>query len=120
MAQQLYFSRDSKLYVEFANKVWEVPVLDGFSFSQATNTSDITLAEMQGADGISRRGRRLFTDSLAPAEWSFSSYVRPYKATEHGAVEEVLWAVMAGADSYVAPGEGGGLANLTDNTGSVN
>ena len=59
MAQQLYFSRDSKLYVEFDNQVWEIPVLDGFSFSQSTNTSDITLAEMQGSDGISRRGRRL-------------------------------------------------------------
>ena len=101
MAQQLYFSRDSKLYVEFDNQVWEVPVLDGFSFSQSTNTSDITLAEMQGSDGISRRGRRLFTDSLAPAEWSFSTYVRPfYSGSEHHAVEEVLWAAMAGADKF--------------------
>lgn len=101
MAQQLYFSRDSKLYIEFDSKVWEIPVLDGFSFSQATNTTDIALSEMQGSDGISRRGRRLFTDSLAPAEWSFSSYVRPfYTGTEHHAVEEVLWAVMAGADKY--------------------
>jgi len=116
MAQQLYFSRDSKLYVEFANKVWEVPVLDGFSFSQSTNTSDITLAEMQGADGISRRGRRLFTDSLAPAEWSFSTYVRPYKSTEHGAVEEVLWAVMAGADSYIVPGTDTGIGTVSVNT----
>lgn len=105
MAQQLYFSRDSKLYLEFASKLWEIPVLDGFSFSQSTNTSDITLAEMQGADGISRRGRRLFTDSLAPAEWSFATYVRPFKTTsasanEHHAVEEALWAVMAGADTF--------------------
>src|SRR5210317_16069 len=101
MAQQLYFSRDSKLYVEFDNQVWEIPVLDGFSFSQSTNTSDITLAEMQGSDGISRRGRRLFTDSLAPAEWSFSTYVRPfYSGSEHHAVEEVLWAAMAGADKF--------------------
>ena len=120
MAQQLYFSRDSKLYLEFDNKVWEIPVLDGFSFSQATNTSDITLSEMQGADGISRRGRRLFTDSLAPAEWSFSTYVRPYLSTEHGAVEEALWAVMAGADKYAAANAGGGLANVTNNGGSVN
>ena len=105
MAQQLYFSRDSKLYMEFDSKMWEIPILDGFSFSQSTNTSDITLSEMQGADGISRRGRRLFTDSLAPAEFSFSTYVRPFyttsasdSGTEHHAVEEALWAVMAGAD----------------------
>ena len=105
MAQSLYFARDSKLYLEFAGAVWEIPVLDGFSFSQATNTSDITLNEMQNPDGISRRGRRLFTDSLAPAEWSFSTYVRPYiSGSEHHAVEEALWNVMAGADAYGDPG----------------
>jgi len=104
MAEQLYFSRDSKLYVGFDNKVWEVPILDGFSFSQSTNQSEIGLSEMQGTDGLSRRGQRVFTDSLAPAEWSFSTYVRPFQTTtdgeEHRAVEEVLWAVMAGADKY--------------------
>lgn len=102
MAQQLYFSRDSKLFVELEGKLWEVPVLDGFSFSQTTNASEITLNEMQNTSGISRRGRRVFTDSLAPAEWSFSTYVRPFVSSngEHHAVEEVLWAVMAGADSY--------------------
>lgn len=112
MAAQLYFARDSKLFVEFDFKLWEVPVLDGFSFSQTTNSSDITLQEMQSADGISRRGRRMFTDSLAPAEFSFSSYVRPYynsTDTEHHAVEEVLWALMAGADQY----------GQTANTGAI-
>jgi hypothetical protein len=39
MAQQLYFSRDSKMFIEFDGVVWEVPVLDGFSFSQATNST---------------------------------------------------------------------------------
>ena len=117
MAQQLYFSRDSKMYIEFANYVWEVPVLDGFSFSQATNSSEITLAEMESSDGVSRRGRRAFNDSLAPGEWSFSTYVRPFKAAggtnysaanagraddaaQVHAVEEVLWALMAGAKNY--------------------
>ena len=123
MAEQLYFSRDSKLYVGFDNKVWEVPILDGFSFSQSTNQSEIGLSEMQGTDGLSRRGQRVFTDSLAPAEWSFSTYVRPFQTTtdgeEHRAVEEVLWAVMAGADKYKDSVSGaGGLiqGNFTDNT----
>ena len=78
MAQQLYFSRDTKVYVEIGSDVWEIPVLDGFSFSQATNSSEITLAEMESVGGVSRRGRRAFNDSLAPAEWSFSTYVRPF------------------------------------------
>ena len=115
MAQQLYFSRDSKMFLEFDSFVWEIPVLDGFSFSQATNSSEITLAEMESTGGVSRRGRRAFNDSLAPGEWSFSTYVRPFTAAgqsqgsgsadaaaEVHAVEEVLWALMAGADNYTS------------------
>ena len=97
--------------------LWEIPVLDGYSFSQTTNTSEIALAEMESSAGISRRGRRMFTDSLAPAEWSFSTYARPFKslagsvatgsqaadaATEVHAVEEVLWASMFGADKVLS------------------
>lgn len=107
MADKLYFSRDTKLYVELTSNagvhqgVWEVPVLDGFSFSQATNQTEIGLNEMESTAGISRRGRRLFTDSLAPAEWSFSTYIRPtLKGSNHHLVDEVLWAAMAGADIH--------------------
>lgn len=113
MADNLYFSRDTKLYATFKNAAgtvqaaFELPILDGFSFSQANNTSEITLSEMESSAGVSRRGRRLFNDSLAPAEWSFSTYVRPFESAgtdyvsgDNHAVEEVLWAQMAGADSY--------------------
>ena len=114
MAQQLYFSRDSKLFIEWSGTagLWEVPILDGFSFSQATNSSEITLAEMESTTASSRRGRRLFNDSLAPVEWSFSTYMRPFKsagggvagnadnAAEVHSVEEVLWALMAASDTY--------------------
>jgi hypothetical protein len=113
MADNLYFSRDTKLYATFKNATgtiqaaFELPILDGFSFSQANNTSEITLSEMESSTGISRRGRRLFNDSLAPAEWSFSTYVRPFESAgtdyvsgDNHAVEEVLWAQMAGADTY--------------------
>jgi hypothetical protein len=119
MAEQLFFSRDSKMYIEFNNAVWEVPVLDGFSFSQSTNQSEISLSEMQGADGLSRRGNRVFTDSLAPAEWSFSTYVRPYKVgTESHAVEEALWAVMAGADRYIDLMADNGIGTI-NTTGTI-
>jgi hypothetical protein len=95
-----------------ANK-WEVPILEGYSLSQSMNTSEVTLSEAS-IGGVSRRGRKMFNDSLAPVEFSFSTYARPYKATgsasgkstttanEHHAVEEVLWAMMAGADTYTA------------------
>lgn len=134
MAQQLYFSRDTRMFIQFRNTtdnsesaanlgkgaLFEIPILDGYSFSQSTNTSEITLAEMESTAGISRRGRRVFTDSLAPAEWSFSSYVRPFSSlgqnaltagqkaaevttgTDVHAVEEVLFASMFGADTYTS------------------
>jgi hypothetical protein len=98
--------------------IWELPIIDGFSMSQGTNTSEVTLNEMADGSGNSRRGRQLFTDSYAPAEWSFSTYMRPLVAsgtvanggidnvTRHHAVEEVLWAQMVGDGSYIAPVEG--------------
>jgi hypothetical protein len=113
MAQQLFFSRDTKVYIKKGDFVWDLPVLDGFSFSQATNSSEITLAEMEGTGGVSRRGRKQFNDSLAPAEWSFSTYVRPFKSAGSGtgaadsaakvhAIEEVLWALFSGPATYAS------------------
>ena len=113
MANQLYFSRDTKVFIKVGSAVWELPVLDGFSFSQATNSSEITLAEMESTGGVSRRGRRQFNDSLAPAEWSFSTYVRPFisagtgskaadDAANHHAVEEALWALFSGPAAYAS------------------
>ena len=112
MADKLYFSRDAKLYVELTSNagafqgLWEVPILDGFSFAQSTNQTEIGLSEMESTSGTSRRGRRLFTDSLAPAEWSFSTYIRPTikNTSEHHLVDEVLWAAMAGADLHSGNG----------------
>ena len=119
MAQQLYFSRDSQMFLEIVkadltSDVWKIPVLEGFSFSQATNTSEITLAEMEAGDGTSRRGRRAFNDSLAPVDFSFSTYIRPFKAAAGSAtgtadtaakvhaVEEALWALFGGRATYAS------------------
>jgi hypothetical protein len=131
-ADNLYFSRDTKVYVELlaansnesGNIVWEIPVLDGYSFSQAQNASEVTLSEMESATGESRRGRTMFNDSYAPAEWSFATYVRPFRSaggtygTPSGgvypadigspsagqgnvhAVEECLWALLAGGKYF--------------------
>lgn len=125
MADTLYFSRDTKVFVEIGNNVWEIPVLDGFSFSQATNSSEITLNEMADGSGNSRRGRRMFNDSYAPAEWSFSTYARPFasagsgskaadNAAKHHAVEEVLWAMMVGDATYSSFSFTGFTADTSD------
>ena len=117
-----FFSRDTKVFMKWAydstdTALYEIPVLDGFSFSQATNTSEVTLSEAADTSGNSKRGRAMFTDSYAPAEWAFNTYMRPTKSgtsnaaagspTEHAgnaqefAVEGPLWAAMS-ATSYDA------------------
>ena len=49
-----YFSRDVKVYAHVPlasaatkNMYYEIPVLDGFAFSQATTASEITLNQAQ-------------------------------------------------------------------------
>ena len=115
MADTFYFSRDTKVHLtDSAGAIYKIPVLDGFSFSQATNTSEITLNEM-ASSGVSRRARQMFTDSYAPAEWSFSTYIRPFKsgggdsggehaAVAHHMVEEALWNALAGSGAVGASG----------------
>ena len=136
----LFFQRDATLRV-FPNKsdgtfpsnsnAYDIPMLEGFSFSQSTNSSEITLSEMESTAGTSRRGRKMFNDSLAPVEWSFSTYIRPYIAAGSGAtswadsqvhlVDEVLWNALLSKYRIDEDGtSGASLANLTFSGGSGN
>jgi hypothetical protein len=108
-AATLQLSRNTHVYMEKSGVYWKLPVLDGYSFSQSTATTEVTLNEMQSVSGESNRGRAMFTNALEPAEWSFSTYARPFKtaadatgmATDaHTAVEEALWAFFFGATAY--------------------
>ena len=137
MSDKMFFSRDSKVFIDVGTTRYEIPVLDGFSFSQAQNASEITINEMSDSDGVSRRGRQMFNDSFAPAEWSFSTYARPFKSdgsdytlNQHHAVEEILWALMVGkADSTTvsgvvsaltaAPTTGGGATYVAGRTAGL-
>lgn len=105
-ASNLYFNKETRVFLEQGSNIWEIPVLNGYSYSQSTNTSEVTLAEMSDATGASRRGSRIFTDSFAPAEWSFDTYARPYLVTgtpdKMRAVEEPLWANFVANNSYAA------------------
>ena len=102
----LFFNKDTKVYIEQGSNIWEVPVLNGYSFSQSTNTSEVTLSEMSDSAGGSRRGSKMFTDSVAPTEWSFDTYVRPFLVAgtpnRMRAVEEVLWANFVANNTYTA------------------
>ena len=128
MADTFYFSRDTKIHVTpndadgaATSDVYNIPVLDGFSFSQATNTTEVTLNEMATAAGVSRRARQMFTDSYAPAEWSFQTYIRPFASAggtrgtdghssatdgEHHVVEEALWNALVAQDEPTGTNDG--------------
>jgi hypothetical protein len=82
---------------------FKIGVLDGYSFSQGSEATDVTINE---AGATPNRGSKRFNDSLPPAEWSFGTYVRPYKhganswrsSGTHDMVENILWASIAGKD----------------------
>ena len=120
-----HFSRDTKVFMKFHasadgtdDALNEIPVLDGYSFSQATNSSEITLNEAADSSGNSKRGRAMFNDSFAPAEWSFSTYMRPttsaaadtWASNGHAgsskkfAVEGPLWGAMSATTYNLASG----------------
>ena len=57
---------------------WEIQVLSDFTFSQGTEQQTITLNE---AGATPTRGQRSFNTAINPVDWSFGTYVRPYKTT---------------------------------------
>ena len=86
---------------EVTANTFRVGVLDGYSFSQGSDSSEVTISE---AGAAPNRGSKRFNDSLPPAEWSFGTYVRPFVhgaasfriAADHDCVENILWAALSG------------------------
>jgi len=84
-----------------AANTFRIGVLDGYSFSQGSESTDVMISE---AGATPSRGSKRFNDSLPPAEWSFATYVRPfthgaasYRAdTTYDCVENILWCALAG------------------------
>lgn len=84
----------------------EIQVLDGFTFSQNTNSDTVTISE-GGAAPV--RGQRAFNTSLAPVDFSFSSYIRPAFDDTNTVViaeEDVLWNAISGTGAIGATGAG--------------
>jgi hypothetical protein len=112
MAIQL--QREAKVFVSTVNtgwnnvNTWRLPVMAGFSFTQDTASSDITLNE---AGAAPTRGQKRFNDALNPVDVSFSTYLRPYKAStavqaggnitaaDHVDANAVLWEALATANT---------------------
>ena len=99
---------------------FKMGVLDGYSFSQSSDSTDVTINE---AGATPSRGSKRFNDSLAPAEWSLSTYVRPFKhgtssnrsSGTHDMCENILWAAIAGKDIT-----GGALSGTSATAVTVN
>lgn len=74
----------------FSNtNTFELQVQDGFTFSQNLNSEAVTITEA-GVTPV--RGQRNFNTSLAPVDFSFSTYIRPRNQTTRITAEEsVLW-----------------------------
>ena len=100
------------------SNLWEIPVLAGYSASQKTTTSEITLNEMTNSAGVSRRGRQMFNNAISPTDWSFDTYIRPYKSTNQYAVEEPLWANLV-AKNYALNSGSAGTQTSTWGAGGV-
>ena len=103
-----------------AANCFRIGVLDGYSFSQGSESTDVTINE---AGSAPNRGSKRFNDSLPPAEWSFGTYVRPFK---HGTnswradgtfdmVENILWCALAGTGLSDATGSA-----IATSTGAAN
>lgn len=84
-----------------AANTFEFQVLDGYSFSQGTGNQVITLSE---AGNTPNRGQRSFNTQLNPVDLSFSTYIRPNKATNVTAIEKVLWNALTGSSDIDTTG----------------
>ena len=111
-----------------AADTYEVQVLNGITFSQTTNTQNITLNE---AGPVPTRGQRAFNTALNAADFSFSTYMRPEVNTGLvSAAEKSLWnallspnvipTAMATTPPGIAYTAGTGILTVTAASGITN
>ena len=82
MSAKINLSRNTRLWVSTVTEghnnsnTFEIPIQDGYTLNQNTSHSDV---EVEEAGETPVRGSRRFNDSLDPVEWSFDTYITPYK-----------------------------------------
>ena len=89
-----------------ATNTFQIQVLDGYSFSQATTQSTIQISEAGDAPS---RGQRAFNTALNPVDFTFSTYIRPVLTTGTAgpvtAAEKVLWNALLGQNKLDTTGK---------------
>lgn len=95
----------SSSYAFSATNTYEIQVLEGMSFSQSTAQDTVTLNE---AGATPARGQRSFNTSLQPADFTFSTYIRPFKNPNSSPAnliqceEKYLWNAFSSATATSA------------------
>lgn len=90
----------------------EILVQDDVSWSQDSNSTDITLNE---AGPKPTRGSQRFNDSLNAAEWSFSTYILPYdNAGKQILPDYLLWHGLSTGAAVNLAGTTGVFQNATN------
>jgi hypothetical protein len=99
----LNLSRNTRMYISNVStgvtgkNTFEIPIMDGYSFSQNTESQTVTINE---AGDRPTRGQKIFNTALNPVDFSFSTYVRPYyNGTQTEAVEKLLWSALVCKDA---------------------
>lgn len=120
-------SRNAKLYITTSQTIaamtnantWEVPVLDGFSFTANTATQEIEISE---AGTTPVRGQQVFTTAIEPVDWNIQSYMRPRfntLNTQVDAVERILWEALAASPTSNTVGTNADGNATTRNNGAA-
>lgn len=100
-----------------SSNTFEIQVLDGFTFSQNVNNETVTLSE---ASETPVRGQRAFNTSLAPVDFSFSTYIRPKNTGSAITCEEdVLWNALMCSNAITTPVSLGAVTSVTATSGGV-
>lgn len=101
----------------------EILVQDDISWGQDSNSTDITVNE---AGPRPTRGSKRFNDSLNAAEWSFSTYILPYKdktSNKQIVPDYMLWHALSSGKTLNLDGDTGAhnneanfMVNFKDNS----
>jgi hypothetical protein len=89
---------------------YELQVMNGFSMSQNTEAQTITVSEA-GLDPA--RGQRNFNTALAPADFSFTTYIRPRNNSGITCEERVLWNALFAPEPIDATGAAVTTTNIS-------
>lgn len=92
----------------------EILVQDDISWGQDSNSTDITVNE---AGPCPTRGSKRFNDSLNAAEWSFSTYILPYKdktTSKQIVPDYMLWHALSSGKAINLEGNTGAHNNATN------